>query len=694
MKTSATSTALPAPRAAGAHSPRRLATAAVRRYTHAAAPPLQRGSMVPTPWRGLMTGLWVGLMQLFNASTPTAAPALRRGWERAAARRRMTLMALVLLAAGSAGAVLMESQPLAPGAEPSALHIAQVLLFTLLFAWVAAGFVTALMGYRVLRRGDKYTLSHAAVAHNAIAADARTSIVMPICNEHVPTVFAGLRATAESLVAAGGARLAEIYVLSDTSDPVVRASERAAWVVLRDRLAGAGLQVHYRWRQRRTRKKAGNVADFCRRWGRKHRYMVVLDADSVMSGEAVLGLVRLMEAYPHAGIIQSAPIACGVDTLHARAQQFAARVTGRLFSVGMQFWQLGESHYWGHNAIIRVAPFMAHCGLAPLAGRGGLSGDILSHDFVEAALMRRAGWQVWLAADLPGSWEQQPPHLLAELQRDRRWCQGNLQNARLMAEPGLHRVHRAMLATGAMSYLSAPLWLAFVVVGVALWLTGGHALLNLQHGLPWPVMTLWAGTLGMLLLPRALGAALVLHEGRQHLFGGTLRLLASSVLEALLSALQAPLRMAGHTVFVLGALTGLKLQWKSPPREAVQLPWANAARSLLPLSVLAAVALLATGWADPSVALWLSPVALPLVLALPLVVWAGRPSLGRYLRRAGLLLTPEETAPHRVLRQAWAEAAHPAAATLAATAPPVGEVIVLRSAPAWTPSPLAVGAPR
>jgi membrane glycosyltransferase len=663
--------------AAGAQ---RLATAAVRRYTHAAAPPLVRGSMAPQPW----FGFFAGLRQVLTGAAPaTAAPWPARGWVRAAARRRMTLVALVLLSAVGAGSLLLQSQTLAPGAEPSTLHLAQVALFTLLFAWVAAGFVTALMGYFVLRRGDRHMLSHRSVAQQPIAADARTAIVMPICNEHVATVFAGLRATAESLVASGGARLAEIYVLSDTPDPVLRAAERAAWIVLRDRMAGAGLQVHYRWRLRRTRKKAGNVADFCRRWGRKHRYMIVLDADSVMSGEALLGLVRLMEAHPHAGIIQSAPVACGVDTLHARAQQFAARVTGRLFSAGMQYWQLGESHYWGHNAIIRIAPFMAHCALAPIKGRGGLAGDILSHDFVEAALMRRAGWQVWLVADLPGSWEQQPPNLLAELQRDRRWCQGNLQNARLMTEPGLHRVHRAMLATGAMSYLSAPLWLGFVVLGVALWLSGGHALLDLRQGLPVPVLALWAATLGMLLLPRALGAWLVLREDQQHLYGGTLRLVGSSLLEALLSALQAPLRMAAHTLFVLGALTGLKLEWKSPPREATKLAWRDAARPLLPVALLAALALGATLLADASVALWLAPVALPLVLALPLVVWAGRPALGRRLRSAGLLLTPEETAPHRVLRRAWAEAAHPAPATLATAAPPVGEVIALRALPRW-----------
>ena len=156
------------------------------------------------------------------------------------------------------------------------------------------------------------------------------------------------------------------------------------------------------------------------------------------------------------------------------AQQFAARVTGRLFTLGMQYWQLGESHYWGHNAIIRVEPFMRHCALAPIRGTGGLAGGILSHDFVEAALMRRAGYHVWLVSDLQGSYEQQPPDLLSELQRDRRWCQGNLQNARLMAEPGLHRVHRFMLGVGAMSYLSAPLWLLFLALGTSLMLLQGQ----------------------------------------------------------------------------------------------------------------------------------------------------------------------------------------------------------------------------
>src|SRR5690606_10703984 len=327
-------------------------------------------------------------------------------------------------------------------------------------------------------------------------------------------------------------------------------------------------------RKRRTHRKAGNVADFCRRWGKDYRYMVVLDADSVMSGDCLVTLAKLMEAHPRAGIIQTATQGIGHVTLHARAQQFASRVTGRLFTLGMQFWQLGESHYFGHNAIIRVEPFMRHCALAPIKGSGGLAGPIMSHDFVEAALMRRAGYHVWLVSDLTGSYEQQPPDLLSELQRDRRWCQGNLQNSRLIAEPGIHRVHRAMFAIGAMSYLSAPLWLAFLTFGTTLWMSGAAIAPDWQ-AVPAELRSLWAWTLAMLLMPRVLGLAAVFLRRAQGGFGGTRALLGSALLETLVALLQAPVRMLAHSFFVLVALTGWKLEWKSPPREAEGIRWSD-----------------------------------------------------------------------------------------------------------------------
>ncbi|RZI76800.1 MAG: glucans biosynthesis glucosyltransferase MdoH, partial [Variovorax sp.] len=357
--------------------------------------------------------------------------------------------------------------------------------------------------------------------------------------------------------------------------------------------------------------------------------------------------------------------AIGHVTLHARAQQFASRVTGRLFTLGMQFWQLGESHYWGHNAIIRVQPFMEHCALAPIKGTGGMSGGIMSHDFVEAALMRRAGYHVWLCADLVGSYEQQPPDLLAELTRDRRWCQGNLQNARLMAEPGLHSVHRAMFVTGTMAYVSAPLWLAFLTLGTALWLTGSSLLGNFNV-LPMELVGLWLWTLCLLFLPRILGIAAVMLRGEQRQYGGFLGLLKSSALESALAIVQAPVRMIAHSLFVVVALTGLKLDWKSPPREANAVPWSDAARALAPMSLVVMALALGIALIDPSALIWLMPVGLPLLLAIPLTVLTSQIGMGTTLRDRGFLLIPEESRSPAVLRRAWMHAvrlARPALAT-------------------------------
>jgi len=628
------------------------------------APPLNRGSMVARPWHGFWRSmgdtLFGALVALGRAvrgqASPRALRPARAAWEQAALARRRALTGLVLLSAATATWVLDQTLP---GTDHDGLRALQVGLYALLFAWVSAGFYTALMGFLVLWRGDRHALSARRAGRGPIDAGARTAIVMPICNEQVGPVFAGLRATWESLEATGQGALFDFYVLSDTSDPAMRVAELAAWAQLRRAMGSQG-RIHYRWRQRRTKRKAGNVADFCRRWGRDYRYMIVLDADSVMRGDALVTLVRLMEADPQAGILQTAPQTCGLDTVHARSQQFAARVAGRLYTAGMQYWQLGESHYWGHNAIIRIAPFMAHCALAPLRGRGGLSGEILSHDFVEAALMRRAGFHVWVVQDLAGSYEQQPPNLLEELQRDRRWCQGNLQNARLIAEPGLHGVHRTMLLTGAMAYLSAPLWLAFVLLSVGLWIHGSAADPGTAALLPASLLPLWLVTATMLALPRALGVAAIVMRGEQAAYGGTRPLLLGTALEAGLSVLQAPVRMVAHSIFVVVALTGLKLDWKSPPREASDLYWRDAARRFAPIS--AAVVAVAA-WAasvQPGALLWLAPVGLPLLLAVPLVVWTSREAWGRRLRARALLLTPEEAEPPAVLQRAWA-LAHDAA---------------------------------
>jgi len=649
---------------------RALPQATIMAAPGASMPPVHRGSMVPRPWNGFTRSLLqagrAALLRLLAAQSRSATrqrlgAAAPQAWERAARARRRVLLALVLLSAGGATAVLSQLLPEHPNAWLRGLQVA---LFSVLFAWVSAGFFTALMGFWVLWRGDRHALSSRGLGAGALDRAARTAIIMPICNEQVSTVFAGLRATWESLAANPLAHLFDLYVLSDSSDPQVRAAELAAWAQLRQD-AGVQGRIFYRWRQRRTKRKSGNVADFCRRWGRDYRYMVVLDADSVMTGECLEKLVRLMEAHPRAGIIQTAPQTCGITTVHARAQQFASRVAGRLFTAGMQYWQLGESHYWGHNAIIRVAPFMQHCGLAPLSGRGGLSGEILSHDFVEAALMRRAGYQVWLVNDLAGSYEQQPPNLIEELLRDRRWCQGNLQNARLIAEPGLHGVHRAMLLTGTLAYLSAPLWLGFVLLGVGLWFLAGPAATGAAAAdptAPLAVAPLWLATATMLTLPRVLGVLAIVLRGEQRAYGGVANLVKGTVFEGALSVLQAPVRMMAHTLFVFVALSGLRLDWKSPPREATDLRWSDAAGRFGAMGALVGALAALAFVLQPVSVLWLAPMILPLLLAIPLAVLTGRATIGERLMAMGLLRTPEEHRRPAVLRQAWAYAQRPAAA--------------------------------
>jgi membrane glycosyltransferase len=625
------------------------------------APPLARTSMAPRHWvRGWLERLRIRRRADGHGGAgdevPGAPPALG-DWRRAASRRRITLLILIVgqtyLATDLMNAVLPYH-----GRQP--LEIPILILFAILFGWVSAGFWTALAGYLVLGRGgDRWAISRSAGSDTPIAADARTAIVMPIANEDVARVFAGLRATYESVARTGLLDRFDFFLLSDTADPDVRVAEVQAWFDLCRTCGGFG-RIFYRWRTHRIKRKSGNVADFCRRWGRRYRYMVVLDADSVMTGDCITRLVRIAEANPDVGILQTAPKATGRETLYARVQQFATGLYGPLFTAGLHFWQLGESHYWGHNAIIRVAPFTRHCALGRLPGSGTLSGEILSHDFVEAALMRRAGWKVWIVFDLPGSYEEMPPNLIDELKRDRRWCQGNLMNFRLALMKGLHPAHRVVFMTGVMAYLSAPLWFLFLALSTAL--LAVHTLTTPEYFVrpyqlfpEWPewrpdwALRLLAATALVLFVPKILAAVLV--SGRAaRAFGGRGAVWTSVALEMALAALLAPIRMLFHTRFVLLALTGLKLAWRSPTRDDAETTWAHALRHH-GLHTLIGVAWAGfVAWLDPAFLWWVMPVAGALIVSIPLSVYTSRVSLGRQARHAGLFLIPEEVHPPREIR--------------------------------------------
>ncbi|ROR11354.1 glucans biosynthesis glucosyltransferase MdoH [Erwinia sp. JUb26] len=542
---------------------------------------------------------------------------------------------------------------------PYVLQTGILFLFAILFCWVSAGFWTALMGFLQLLIGkDKYSISYKTTGDEPINPEHRTALIMPICNEDVERVFAGLRATWESVVRTGEQQHYDVYILSDSYNPDICMAEQKAWMELVRDVGGEG-RIFYRRRRRRVKRKSGNIDDFCRRWGSQYSYMVVLDADSVMSGGCLNGLVRMMEANPNAGIIQSSPKASGMDTLYARCQQFATRVYGPLFTAGLHFWQLGESHYWGHNAIIRVKPFIEHCALAPLPGEGSFAGSILSHDFVEAALMRRAGWGVWIAYDLPGSYEELPPNLLDELKRDRRWCHGNLMNFRLFLVKGMHPVHRAVFLTGVMSYLSAPLWFMFLALSTALQVV--HTLIEPQYFMQprqlfpvWPqwrpelAIALFSTTLVLLFLPKLLSVVLVWCKGAKP-YGGALRVLASLFLEMLFSVLLAPVRMLFHTVFVVSAFLGWEVVWNSPQRDDDATPWSEAFKRHGSQMLLGLVWAGGMGWLDLNFLWWLSPIVFSLILSPFVSVWSSRRTLGQASKRGKLFLIPEEYQPPQEL---------------------------------------------
>ncbi|MEX2468483.1 MAG: glucans biosynthesis glucosyltransferase MdoH, partial [Pseudohongiellaceae bacterium] len=332
-------------------------------------------------------------------------------------------------------------------------------LFSITFGWVALTAMAALAGF--LYGQDRYRAAPDA------ALQSKTVLLMPVYNEDPVSAAGALAAMAEELGDLGVAEHFEIFVLSDTVNPDILSSEAAAVACLRERLAGI-MPVWYRRRQQNTARKAGNIRDFVSRWGERYDYMVVLDADSLMAGSTLATLVREMDADPRAGILQTLPRLYGGETLYARLQQFAGVIYGPVFARGLNAWQGLDGNYWGHNAILRVRAMAESAGLPRMPGPGPFGGEILSHDFVEAALIRRAGWTVRMLPGLPGSWEECPPTLLDAAVRDRRWAQGNVQHLAVIRAQGLRWPNRAHMLMGIMNYVTSPIWLALVVVGLLL----------------------------------------------------------------------------------------------------------------------------------------------------------------------------------------------------------------------------------
>jgi membrane glycosyltransferase len=543
------------------------------------------------------------------------------------------------------------------------LQIALLIIFIINFIWIALPFVSGLAGLITLWHSHSVSGLSIPPLQPPTRLTTRTALLMPIYNEAPQRIFAGLQAIYEALDASGALEHFEFFILSDTTEPEVWLEEEMGFWELRRRTGGER-RIFYRHRPKNFRRKAGNIADFCERWGARYDHMVVLDADSLMTAEALVQLAAAMEAHPEAGLIQTLPLVVNRNTLFARAQQFAARLYGPVIAAGVASWHLAESSYWGHNAILRTKAFTEHAGLPDLQGRPPFGGHILSHDFVEAALLRRAGWKVYLAPEITGSYEESPPSLMDFAERDRRWCQGNLQHMRVVLGRGLHWMSRLHLTMGIMSYLASPIWLVFITLGFLLALQAkfirpeyfptGYALFP-----TWPVfnperaMRLFVGTMAVLMAPKLFGYML-LYKDRQlaRRFGGWFRAGVSLLFETILSALIAPVMMLMQSAVVLGILTGRDVGWKTQRRDDGSIPLRAIVRRHLAHTLFGVILAAAAYAIAPPFLAWMSPVALGLLLAIPISAATARQKLGRIARRLGLLGTPEETAPPAVLQRA------------------------------------------
>jgi membrane glycosyltransferase len=521
-----------------------------------------------------------------------------------------------------------------------------MLFFSVSLAWIAFAAASVVAGWS--KRRERLPPDDAPAG--------LTALVMPVYNEDPQRVTTALQAMAEALADLGFNRNFEIVVLSDSTSADAWICETLAIDRLRAALGGR-MALWYRRRWQNTARKSGNIEDFVQRWGSRYDHMIVLDADSLIDARTLQRLAQTMYADSALGILQTAPQLIGASTFFGRLQQFAACVYGPIIIRGLAAWSGSAGNYWGHNAIIRITAFAASCGLPELRGRKPFGGHVLSHDFVEAALMRRAGWKVCMATQLGGSWEESPPSLIDIAVRDRRWAQGNLQHLKIIGSSGLNFTSRVHLGIGIMSYLSSPLWLLLLGIGFALALQA-HLIRpeyfshDFQLFPTWPtfnseLMTaLFWFSMFVLLTPKLLGMIRALFSGPiRSGGGGVIGVMASILLEIILSALYAPILMLIQSRHVAEIFLGRDSGWKTQRRDGGASSWHEAwgfHRRHMLISCVAAVIL---WFLSPELLAWVSPALLGLFLSVPLSRLSGSRSIGRALATVGLLRTPEEMHP-------------------------------------------------
>ena len=533
-------------------------------------------------------------------------------------------------------------------------------LFAVILPWTVVGFWNAVIGLLIMRLArDPVGLVFPAAAsvRGDEAVTASTAILVCIRNEMPDRVLRNLEPMLRGLAEAKVAGRFHVYVLSDTSDPTIAAAEEERFGALA-RTWQPDIGLTYRRRARNTGFKAGNIRDFCDRWGGRHDFALTLDADSFMTTRGMLQLVRIMQAAPTLGILQSLVVGMPSTSAFARIFQFGMRLGMRSYTIGSAWWQGDCGPYWGHNAILRLAPFMAHCALPVLPARGALGGHVLSHDQIEAVLMRRAGYEVRVLPDETLGWEENPPTLIEFIRRDLRWCQGNLQYWRFLFLPGLAPVSRFQLAIALLMFLGSPAWILLLLLGSAAAARSGDPAAVLRADFGWMLLL---SLLAMWFAPKIATAIDVLAKPElRRAFGGAARFAAGLLIETVFFLLLSPILWFCHSLFLTGLLFGRATGWTGQTRDDHSVPLRLAARNLWPATVTGLATLGVLAATVPAAIPYACLIAAGLALAIPFAVLTASPAFGRALVRQKLVRLPEETDPPPALRALALPALDPA----------------------------------
>ncbi len=531
-----------------------------------------------------------------------------------------------------------------------------LVIFSLLFVHLSFGFVQACFGMlALLKKDDSLLITELDEVFADRQLSGRTALLFPIYNEDPAEVTANIAITYKALQRKGILDHYDFFLLSDSNQVNNWIEEETAWLKIVRDLDARG-KIFYRKRRANLNQKSGNIADFLRRWGKLYDFFVCYDADSLMTADTLFRITRIMENTPELGILQTMPRLYNGKTLFARIQQFGNRIHGLIGGAGLNYWQQGEGNYWGHNAIIRTQDFIDNCSLPELPGKRPLGGRVMSHDFVEAALMRKAGLQVWLAYDLEGSYEEMPPSIPDFAIRDQRWCQGNLQHLWLVLFGRIALTNRLHMLNGVMAYLSGPLWLLFLVLATLIfysWENSGLTMFPLPPLMPFAFestaqqgLAVFLLTFTLILIPKLFPLMWLARNPKQlSAFGGYGKVVASLVIELVMFTLIAPSIMLFHCSFVVSILLGRRVAWNKQRRSSGGIGWKEAFSAQGGHLLIGILWGILAWYMAPPIFWWMTPVLLGWVLATPLTVLTSKASLGRWFAQHGLLTTPEENCP-------------------------------------------------